>query len=168
MLPMLEQSKLWIEHLAGGIEIAAAAIVGLAAAEAVWKALPLFLRRGLRQDIKLEVRLSLGRWLALGLEFALAADILRTAVAPTWRDIGQLAAIAVLRTGLNYSLELEIAREEGRAFTCAARASSDSLLRCASESPPTTSSSLPYCSSDKVCHLSLPTLRDRCSPRGPG
>ena len=68
---------------------------------------------------------SLGRWLVLGLEFALAADILRTAVAPTWRDIGQLAAIAVLRTGLNYSLELEIAREEGRAFTCAARASSD-------------------------------------------
>ena len=40
-------------------------------------------------------------------------------------DIGQLAAIAVLRTGLNYSLELEIAREEGRALTCAARASSD-------------------------------------------
>ena len=101
MPPMLEQSKLWIEHLAGGIEIAAAAIVGLAAAEAVWKALPRFLRRGLRQDIKVEVRLSLGRWLALGLEFALAADILRTAVAPTWRDIGQLAAIAVLRTGLN-------------------------------------------------------------------
>ena len=125
MPPMLEQSKLWIEHLAGAVEIAAAVIIGLAAAEAVWKALPLFLRRGLPQDIKVEVRLSLGRWLALGLEFALAADILRTAVAPTWRDIGQLAAIAGLRTGLNYSFELEIAREEGRAFTCAARASSD-------------------------------------------
>ena len=114
MSPVLEQSKQWIEHLAGGVEIAAAVIIGLAAAEAVWKALPLFLRRGLPQDIKVEVRLSLGRWLALGLEFALAADILRTAVAPTWRDIGQLAAIAVLRTGLNYSLELEIAREESR------------------------------------------------------
>jgi uncharacterized membrane protein len=111
--------------LAGGFEIAAAIIIGLAAAEAVWGALPLFLRRGLPQDIKVEVRLSLGRWLALGLEFALAADILRTAVAPTWRDIGQLAAIAVLRTGLNYCLELEIAREGGRALTCAARASSD-------------------------------------------
>ena len=125
MLPILEQSKLWIEHLAGGVEIAAAVIIGLAAAEAVWKALPLFLRRGLPQDIKVEVRLGLGRCLALGLEFALAADILRTAVAPTWRDIGQLAAIAVLRTGLNYSLELEIGRKEGRVLTCAARASSD-------------------------------------------
>ena len=50
MLPMLEQSKLWIEHLAGGVEIAAAVIIGLAAAEAVWKALPLFLWRGLPQN----------------------------------------------------------------------------------------------------------------------
>ena len=100
-------------------------IIGLAAVEAVWMALPLFLRRGVAQEIKVAVRLGLGRWLALGLEFALAADILRTAVAPTWRDIGQLAAIAVLRTGLNYSLEREIAREEGRGLTCAARANSD-------------------------------------------
>jgi uncharacterized membrane protein len=122
---MLEQSKLWIERLAGGVELAAALIIGLAAVEAVWHALPLFVRRGLPQEVKVGVRLSLGRWLALGLEFALGADILRTAVAPTWHDIGQLAAIAVLRTGLNYSLEREIKREERRDFTCAARASSD-------------------------------------------
>ena len=122
---MLEQSKLWMDRLAGGVELAAAVIIGLAALEAVWNALPLFLRRGLAQETKVQVRLSLGRWLALGLEFALAADILRTAVAPTWHDIGQLAAIAVLRTGLNYGLEREIAREERRDFTCAAPASSD-------------------------------------------
>ena len=122
---MLEQSKLWMEHLAGGVELAAAVIIGLAAVEAVWNALPLFIRRGMSQETKVQVRLSLGRWLALGLEFALAADILRTAVAPSWRDIGQLAAIAVLRTGLNYGLEREIARDPRRDFTCAARASSD-------------------------------------------
>ena len=113
---MLEHSKWWIEHLAGGVELAAAVIIGLAAVEAVSKALPLFLRRELPQEIKVDVRLSFGRWLALGLEFALAADILRTAIAPTWHEIGQLAAIAVLRTGLNYSLEREIAREEQRAM----------------------------------------------------
>ena len=123
-MPMLEQSKLWIERLAGGVELAAAGIIGLAVAEAVWMALPLFLRRGMPQEAKVQVRLSLGRWLALGLEFALAADILRTAVAPTWRDIGQLAAIAVLRTGLNYGLEREIAREERLGLTYAGRASS--------------------------------------------
>jgi uncharacterized membrane protein len=100
-------------------------IIGLAALEAAWNAVALFFRRPAAQDAKVEVRLGLGRWLALGLEFALAADILRTAVAPTWHDIGQLAAIAVLRTGLNYGLEREIAREERRDFTYAARASSD-------------------------------------------
>ena len=31
-----------------------------------------------------------------GLEFQLAADIIRTVVSPTWRDIGGLAAIAAL------------------------------------------------------------------------
>jgi uncharacterized membrane protein len=40
----------------------------------------------------------------LALEFLLAADILRTAISPTWTDIGQLAAIAGIRTFLNYSL----------------------------------------------------------------
>jgi hypothetical protein len=55
-----------------------------------------------------EIRLTLGRWLALALEFELAADILRTAIAPTWNEIGQLAAIVVLRTALNYFLQREI------------------------------------------------------------
>ena len=52
-------------------------------------------------------------WLVLALEFLLAADILRTAISPTWTDIGQLAAIAAIRTFLNYSLshDLRKARE---------------------------------------------------------
>ena len=57
------------------------------------------------------VRLSLGRALALSLEFLLAADILRTAVEPTWDEIGRLAAIAAIRTALNYFLQREIATE---------------------------------------------------------
>jgi uncharacterized membrane protein len=40
------------------------------------------------------IRLGLGRYLALGLEFQLASDILSTAVAPTFEEIGKLAAIA--------------------------------------------------------------------------
>ena len=47
-------------------------------------------------------------WLMLGLEFELAADVIRTAIAPTWSDIGQLAAIAVIRTFLNYFLERDL------------------------------------------------------------
>ena len=54
------------------------------------------------------IRLSLGRFLALGLEFQLAGDVLRTAIAPSFTEIGQLAAI---RTALNYFLAREIANE---------------------------------------------------------
>jgi uncharacterized membrane protein len=56
----------------------------------------------------LTIRLQLGKTLALALEFLLAADVLRTAVAPNWYDIGKLAAIAALRTTLNYFLEKEL------------------------------------------------------------
>lgn len=59
------------------------------------------------------VRLSFARYLALALEFQLAADILSTAVAPSWDRIGKLGAIAVIRTALNYFLTREM-REEGR------------------------------------------------------
>lgn len=51
-----------------------------------------------------EVRLTLARFLAIALEFELGADILSTAVAPSWDAIGKLAAIAVIRTALNYFL----------------------------------------------------------------
>lgn len=48
------------------------------------------------------------RWIVLALEFALAADIVRTAIAPTWDDIGRLGAIALIRTVLNYFLERDM------------------------------------------------------------
>jgi uncharacterized membrane protein len=57
------------------------------------------------------VRLDLGRFLALGLEFQLASDILRTAIAPTFEEIGQLAAVAAIRTALNFFLAREISEE---------------------------------------------------------
>ena len=44
----------------------------------------------------------------LGLEFELGADIIRSAISPNWTDIGQLAAIAAIRTVLNYFLEKDI------------------------------------------------------------
>lgn len=62
----------------------------------------------MKQTDRMEIRLTLGKSLALALEFLLAADVLRTAVAPNWDDIGKLAAIATLRTLLNYFLEREL------------------------------------------------------------
>ena len=59
------------------------------------------------------LRLDLGRSLALALEFLLGADILRTAVEPTWDEIARLAAIAAIRTALNFFLQREL-EAEGR------------------------------------------------------
>jgi uncharacterized membrane protein len=57
------------------------------------------------------VRLDVGRFLALGLEFQLASDLLRTAVAPSFEEIGKLAAVAAIRTALNFFLRKEIEHE---------------------------------------------------------
>jgi len=55
-----------------------------------------------------------GVWLLLGLEFELAADVARTVITPTWTEIGQLGAIAVIRTFLNYFLETDLEKyDEG-------------------------------------------------------
>lgn len=111
MNPFLETAKNIIEILARGVEFAAALIIGIAAIEATFKSLMLFLRPRADPQLKNEVRLTFGRWLAVALELELGADILNTAVTPTWTDIGKLAAIATLRTALNYFLEREIAAE---------------------------------------------------------
>ncbi|OMQ14319.1 hypothetical protein A7K94_0217500 [Modestobacter sp. VKM Ac-2676] len=57
------------------------------------------------------VRLTLGRFLLLGLEFQLASDVLRTAVAPSFEELGKLAIVAAIRTALNWFLGREIAEE---------------------------------------------------------
>jgi uncharacterized membrane protein len=60
------------------------------------------------------VRLTLARYLALALEFQLGADILSTAIAPSWDQIGKLGAIAVIRTALNFFLGREMREEVKR------------------------------------------------------
>ena len=57
------------------------------------------------------IRLTLARYLALALEFQLGADILSTAIAPSWEQIGKLGAIAVIRTALNFFLSKEMQEE---------------------------------------------------------
>ena len=59
-----------------------------------------------------DIRLTLARYLALALEFELGADILGTAVSPSWDQIGKLGAVAVIRTGLNFFLSMEMRQEK--------------------------------------------------------
>lgn len=67
-----------------------------------------------RTEAFVPIRLTLGRFLALGLELQLAGDVLRTAVAPSFHEIGQLAAVAAIRTALNFFLAREIREERAQ------------------------------------------------------
>jgi uncharacterized membrane protein len=112
---MEELFKLWTGYLASGVEAMAGLLIAFAAIQAAIGAILLFVRKPQletrpQHPSTEDIRLRLGRWLALALEFELGADILRTAIAPTWYDIGQLAAIATIRTLLNYFLQKEIDR----------------------------------------------------------
>jgi uncharacterized membrane protein len=92
------------------VEVAGALIIFVGAMVAFAR----FVVAGLRDrrtESFVPVRLGLGRFLALGLEFQLASDILRTAIAPTLREIAELAAVAAIRTALNFFLAREIKEE---------------------------------------------------------
>ena len=66
-----------------------------------------------------QTRLRLGHSLSLGLEFLIGADILKSAVSPTWQDLGQLAAIVAIRSAINFLLMWEL-RETEKASSAAA------------------------------------------------
>lgn len=55
-----------------------------------------------------QIWLHYAAWILLALEFALAADIIRTIVGPSWTEIGQLGAIAAIRIALSYFLGRDI------------------------------------------------------------
>ena len=98
-----ELFRQWAGHLALMVEAASALFIAIAALEAVWTLL-----KGRHEGSRREVWVRFGVWLLLSLEFQLGADIIRTAISPTWTQIGQLGAIAVIRTFLNYFLEQDL------------------------------------------------------------
>jgi uncharacterized membrane protein len=55
-----------------------------------------------------EIWLRYARWLVAGLTFQLAADIIETSITEDWLGIARVAAIAVIRTFLNYFLERDL------------------------------------------------------------
>lgn len=91
------------------LEAAGIVIIAIGGAAALW--LLISAAMSPRKASFSAARLTLARYLALALEFQLAADILETAIAPEWPQIGELAAIAAIRTALNYFLSREIRQE---------------------------------------------------------
>ncbi len=110
-LPSLPPSIEGIVHLAAhSIEVTGIAIIVLGAVAASF----VFLLQASRSRLGFakayhRYRGNLGRGILLGLEFLVAADIIGTvAVEPTFRNLGVLGVIVLIRTFLSFSLEVEI------------------------------------------------------------
>ena len=104
---MEEVFKEFAGYISLGMEVIAAMFIAYGAVQAI---IGLFQRRGSLSSVvdRKYVYVRFGEWLLLGLEFELGADIVRTAISPTWSQIGQLGAIALIRTFLNYFLEKDV------------------------------------------------------------
>ena len=99
---------LWLKL---GVETVGAVIIALGILSAGWLLIKVLVKHETADFTA--IRLALARYLALALEFQLGADILSTAIAPSWEQIGKLGAIAVIRTALNYFLSREMRGERG-------------------------------------------------------
>src|SRR5262245_47727719 len=89
-------------------EAAAVIVVAFGSLEAFAKLLWLATKPTATHGERKAIWRRFGVWLLLGLEFQLAADIITSVVSPSWQDIGELGAIAVIRTFLNYFLERDL------------------------------------------------------------
>lgn len=114
---MTESLELWLRVTAGlvalVIETIAIVIVAIGSAEAAVGVFRVLLKHSADAE-KREVWMRYARWLVAGLTFQLAADIVTTTVAPTWEQIGRLAAIAVIRTFLTFFLDRDMDTVRGR------------------------------------------------------
>lgn len=110
---MEEFAKTLAVHLSLVVEILGAVIIGVGLVQFIIGYIKtLFHPKQYLSNALLRVKF--GSVLAIALELLLAADILLTAVAPTWEEIGKLAAIAAIRTALNFFLEKELKEIEQR------------------------------------------------------
>jgi uncharacterized membrane protein len=106
---MLEMVKPMAEWCAAFMEVMGISIIALLAIYAIIYGLFLLLKRGEMEIAFREIRQRLGQGILLGLEFLVAADIIYTvAVDLTFKTVGVLAVIIVIRTFLSFSLELEL------------------------------------------------------------
>jgi uncharacterized membrane protein len=90
------------------IEAIAILVIAIGAVEALIATLRVMLGGHALNIEKRAVWLDFARWLVPGLTFQLAADIVQTTIAPTWDEVGRVAAIATIRTFLTYFLDRDM------------------------------------------------------------
>ncbi|MDM0107947.1 DUF1622 domain-containing protein [Variovorax sp. J22R24] len=98
------------------LEAATLVLLALGALMAFTKLISGLLTRQPPNEVALTVWQGLSRWMMVGLEFLLAADLVSTVVSPSWDELGRLATIAAIRTVLGFFLgrDLEAARRIAR------------------------------------------------------
>ena len=113
----MEQLMDWLRVLNGIIVIVCQFLAMVVLSIGILKALKIYLADvlspGRSADSVKASRLELGHSFSLTLGFLIGASILKTTLAPTWTDIGQLSAIIAIRTILNYFLLHDIALQSG-------------------------------------------------------
>jgi uncharacterized membrane protein len=105
---MEELLKVVASHVALGVETVAVLIVAVGCVHALLAIIAAFVSGERHPGWGRAIWVTFGGWLLGGLQFALAADIVRSAISPSWEQIGQLAAIAAIRTFLSYFLERDL------------------------------------------------------------
>ena len=94
------------------LEALAAILIAVGGLEALVSLMRGFFKKNFDSILQRQVWLGFARWILLGLEFMMAADIVSTIVSPTWDAIGMLAAIVLIRTFLSYFLERDLEAEK--------------------------------------------------------
>jgi uncharacterized membrane protein len=90
------------------IDMLALAVIVAGTVEACFRSLYLLVSSRLDGIERRGIWLQYARWLVAGLTFQLAADIIETSIHSDWQSIGRIAAIAAIRTFLNYFLERDL------------------------------------------------------------
>jgi uncharacterized membrane protein len=105
----MDKIRVIIDAISFGLNIIGALI-------AIWGAIVAFvafcrkelLKRAEAVRLNDSIRVKLGSYLVLALEFFIAADIIKTIITPTWESVGILGVIVVIRTVLSYFLTKDL------------------------------------------------------------
>ncbi len=95
-------------HVALALQAVAIVIVGIGSAKVLVDVFRVALVAHIDDVERRVVWVRYAHWLVAALTLQLAADIVSTSFAPTWDEVGRLAAVAAIRTFLSYFLDYEM------------------------------------------------------------
>jgi uncharacterized membrane protein len=105
------QSMMWHDYLSLAVGVIGVAIIVIGVIVGLWE-FSTCQYRALRGKNELpldDIRYDMGRYLLLGLEFLIAADVIHTVIQPTLEQVAVLGAIVIIRTIITYFLNREMA-----------------------------------------------------------